>query len=285
MDNPKIYPAIAAIISDIGAVGKNQKNQQQNFKYRGIDDIMNALQPLLSKHKVFSVPQILDQKREERQSKNGSVLIYSICTIKYTFYAEDGSFVEAVVIGEGMDSGDKATNKAMSIAFKYACFQVFCIPTEEMPDPDAETPPPSTPKGGAQTPPPPRGGGSGSSIPSDAPTSKPEFIAKEDARALLKMARTKWVAANGVSLPDTDLSLLFDAVTGFVGPSSVPASALDITMRAMMDAPTGNNALLMLQKIKEQIAEVESGPAGFTNTINTGLQPGVARSGDSEAGK
>jgi hypothetical protein len=67
-------------------------------------------------------------------------LIYSICTIKYTFYAEDGSSVSATVIGEGMDSGDKATNKAMSIAFKYACFQVFCIPTEEMKDPDADTP-------------------------------------------------------------------------------------------------------------------------------------------------
>ena len=67
-------------------------------------------------------------------SQKGGTLIYSICRIKYTFYAEDGSNVSAVVIGEGMDSGDKATNKAMSIAFKYACFQVFCIPTEEMKD-------------------------------------------------------------------------------------------------------------------------------------------------------
>lgn len=64
----------------------------------------------------------------------------SICKIKYTFFAEDGSSVYAIVIGEGMDTGDKATNKAMSIAFKYACFQVFCIPTEEMQDPDAERP-------------------------------------------------------------------------------------------------------------------------------------------------
>ena len=48
--------------------------------------------------------------------------------------------MDAVTIGEGMDSGDKATNKAMAIAFKYACFQVFCIPTEEMNDPDSESP-------------------------------------------------------------------------------------------------------------------------------------------------
>ena len=61
--------------------------------------------------------------------------------MKYTFYAEDGSSVSAVVQGEGMDSADKSSNKAMSVAFKYACFQVLCIPTEEMKDPDAETPP------------------------------------------------------------------------------------------------------------------------------------------------
>ena len=107
--------------------------------YRGIDDVMNALQPLLAKYHIFVVPEVLEQQREERQTARGGLLLYSICRVKYTFYAEDGSSVSAVVIGEGMDSGDKATNKAMSVAFKYACFQVFCIPTEEMKDPDAET--------------------------------------------------------------------------------------------------------------------------------------------------
>ena len=125
---------------DIGAIGKNQKNTQQNFMFRGIDAVMNAINPALIKHRVFAVPEILEQTREERTSRNGGQLIYSICRIKYTFYAEDGSSVSAITIGEGMDSGDKATNKAMAIAFKYACFQVFCIPTEEMIDPDAESP-------------------------------------------------------------------------------------------------------------------------------------------------
>ena len=133
-----IYQSIAAVMTDIGAVGKNSKNQQQGFMFRGIDAVMNALSPALIKNKVFVVPEIIDQTREERQSSRGGNLIYSICKVKYTFYAEDGSNICAVVIGEGMDSGDKATNKALSIAFKYACFQVFCIPTEEMQDPDAE---------------------------------------------------------------------------------------------------------------------------------------------------
>ena len=99
---------------------------------------MNALSPALTKCKVFVVPEVLEQTREERTTAKGALLIYSICKIKFTFYAEDGTSISATVIGEGMDSGDKATNKAMSIAFKYACFQVFCIPTEEMVGPDAE---------------------------------------------------------------------------------------------------------------------------------------------------
>ena len=136
---PKIYGAISRVMEEVGAVGKNQRNSQQNFMYRGIDAVMNALNPALIKHKVFIVPEILEEQREERQTKNGANLIYSICKIKYTFFTEDGSSISAVVIGEGMDSGDKATNKAMSIAYKYACFQVFCIPTEEMLDPDAES--------------------------------------------------------------------------------------------------------------------------------------------------
>ena len=134
----EIYQAIIGVMSDIGVIGKEKKNAQQGFKYRGVDDVMNALQPVMVQHGLFVVPEIIDQKREERKTNRDGNLIYSVCTVRYTFYAKDGSSVQCVVVGEGMDSGDKATNKAMSIAFKYACFQVFCIPTEEMKDPDAE---------------------------------------------------------------------------------------------------------------------------------------------------
>ena len=123
-----IYESISNALADIGAIGKTKWNDQQKFKFRGIDDVMNSLHPVLEKNKIFIVPDVLEQIREDRVSGKGNPLIYSICKIKYTFYAEDGSSVTAVVIGEGMDSGDKATNKAMSIAFKYALFQIFCIP-------------------------------------------------------------------------------------------------------------------------------------------------------------
>ncbi len=142
----KIYKAIPAAMADIGAIGKDSRNQQQGFMYRGIDAVMNALNPVLQKHGLFVVPEVLEQTREERQTSKGGNLLYSILRMKYTLCADDGSSVSAVVIGEGMDSGDKASNKAMSVAYKYAMFQLFSIPTEEMKDPDAETPPESTPK-------------------------------------------------------------------------------------------------------------------------------------------
>ena len=130
-------------MEEIEPIGKDSFNAKQGFKYRSVDAVMNALQPLFAKHKLFCVPEVIESSREERQSKGGGILIYSIIRTKYTFYAEDGSFVSAIVEGEGMDSADKSTNKALAIAFKYACFQLFCIPTEETsPDPDGTTPEP-----------------------------------------------------------------------------------------------------------------------------------------------
>ena len=142
-----IYESITKVIADCPAIAKDSRNTQGNgYMYRGIDAVMNVFQPLLAKYKIFVVPQVLESVREERTTTKGANLIYSVLKVKYTFYAEDGSYVEAVVQGEGMDSGDKASNKAMSVAFKYAMFQVFCIPTDEMKDPDAETPEESKPK-------------------------------------------------------------------------------------------------------------------------------------------
>lgn len=140
-----IYKSISAIMAEGAAVSKNEPNTQQNYKYRSIDAVMNAFNPLLAKHSVFTVPEVLEQSREERTTSRGGLLIYSTLKVKYTFFAEDGSSVSAVVIGEGMDSGDKSSNKAMSAAYKYALFQVFCIPTEEMIDGDKDSPEP-TPK-------------------------------------------------------------------------------------------------------------------------------------------
>ena len=138
---PLIYRALAGVIADVGAVAKDRVNKTQGFKFRSVDDVYNALHPALAKNKVVIVPEIVDRTCEViGKTKNGVDMIKVVCTIQFHFFAEDGSSVKAVIVGEGLDTGDKATNKAMAIAYKYACFQVFCIPTEEMVDPDAERP-------------------------------------------------------------------------------------------------------------------------------------------------
>lgn len=141
-----IFGLIQKAMQKVGAIGKDSVNKQQGFKYRGIDAVYNALNPVMAELGLFICPEVIDHKREERRTLkeyNGqqkeSVLLYSILTIRYTIFAPDGSFVSCTVIGEGMDSGDKASNKAMSVAMKYAMFQLLMIPTEEMVDPDSET--------------------------------------------------------------------------------------------------------------------------------------------------
>jgi len=135
---PAIYAAMSAVMADLDAIGKDKKNEQQGFKYRGIDQVYNALHPILVKHNVFMTAQVIGKTREERTNAKGTVLAFTCLTMRYRFTTTDGSFVETEAEGEGMDSGDKSSNKAMAVAHKYALLQAFCIPTEDLVDPDAE---------------------------------------------------------------------------------------------------------------------------------------------------
>lgn len=142
MAEGKIYEAICGVMADVGVVKKKDENTFDHYKYRGIDAVMNALQPAMIKNHIFVIPEVIDQKREDRVSRKGEPMIYSVVTVKYRFVADDGSHIVAVVVGEAMDRGDKSVNKAMSAAFKYACFQTFCIPTDEMVDSEQDSPEP-----------------------------------------------------------------------------------------------------------------------------------------------
>lgn len=137
----KIFEAIPKIMSEVGAIEKTRTNTQgAGYKFRGIDDVYLALQPVLHKHSVFFVPTVLETTREERTSKSGGNLFYTILKVKYTFFADDGSSFDSVVVGEAMDSGDKSSNKAMSAALKVCALQLFCIPTEEEKDTEYDSP-------------------------------------------------------------------------------------------------------------------------------------------------
>jgi hypothetical protein len=139
----KVYQAIAEVAAELAARGisKDSRNQAQGFNFRGIDAVYNALAPLLAKHKLCILPRCISRECVERTNAKGNALFYVTVQAEFDLVsAEDGSKHTVSTFGEAMDSGDKATNKAMSAAYKYAAFQAFCIPTEETSvDSDAET--------------------------------------------------------------------------------------------------------------------------------------------------
>lgn len=141
----QIYTAIAAIMAEVPAIGKNKHNQQQGFKFRGIDDVYNNVQPLFAKHGVFPVVQQREMMhRVEGQTRSGGTMYRMTALYDVRFYAKDGSFVTVTLEAEGMDSADKGTNKCHSVAHKYALLTLLMIPTEDMAEPDAHTPEPAT---------------------------------------------------------------------------------------------------------------------------------------------
>jgi hypothetical protein len=140
----KVYAAISNVQKELATFGieKGRRNQQQGYAFRGIDDVYNALATLLAKYRLVIIPRLVDRSVSERETQKGGTLFSVVVTVEYDFVsAEDGSKHTAKVAGEAMDSGDKATNKAMSAAYKYLCLQTFCIPTEGDNDADASTPP------------------------------------------------------------------------------------------------------------------------------------------------
>ena len=138
-----VYQAINKVQAELSTTGisKDRTNTQgSGYKFRGIDDVYNAVAPLLAKYGLCIIPRMLSRTCEERQSKSGGALFYVTVEAEFDFVsAEDGSKATARTFGEAMDSGDKATNKAMSAAYKYAAFQTFSIPTEGDNDADAHT--------------------------------------------------------------------------------------------------------------------------------------------------
>jgi hypothetical protein len=139
---PHVYTAIAEVTGRLAKVGisKDRKNTTQGYKFRGIDDVYNALSAEIAAARLCLLPRVTSREITERETKNGGVLFYVVAGVDFDLVsAVDGSSHTVHVIGEAMDSGDKATNKAMSAAYKYMAMQVFCIPTEGDHDADSTT--------------------------------------------------------------------------------------------------------------------------------------------------
>lgn len=133
-----IYESLAAVMADCDHVAKRDRNTQQNFAFRGIDAVVNAVGPILRKHSVIVTPLTVSAEYVPVTLTGGKVATSCRVVVDYIFYAADGSSLTARVAAEAFDMGDKATPKAMSVAFRTALLQALALPTDE-PDPDSQT--------------------------------------------------------------------------------------------------------------------------------------------------
>jgi hypothetical protein len=131
-----IQQALAAVMADIEAVGKQDRNTQQNYNFRGVDAVVNAVGPALRKHGVIMVPTAGTPTEEKYASRSGAAMTRIVLPVTFTFHGPAGDTIDCLVYGESSDSGDKAMPKAHSVAWRVAMLQVFAIPTDD-PDPDS----------------------------------------------------------------------------------------------------------------------------------------------------
>lgn len=145
--NTSIYAKLGQVMQSIKAIGKNQTNEQQHFKFRGIDDFMNELHDHLADAGIIIIPSETEHLQEQFTTKNGTAQFRTRLHMKFTFVStDDGSSITADGWGEAADSGDKGYNKCKSIALKYVLMQMFLVPTKDLTAPDSETPDPVQPQ-------------------------------------------------------------------------------------------------------------------------------------------
>lgn len=142
-----IHKAMSEIIKDVPAVGKDGHNEKQGYNFRKIDDFMDAMHSVMSKHQVGIRQLNVEVLKDDMVQYNQTPPKYkgqSSLLVTYMFQHADGSFQTAQSIGFGEDYGDKATNKALSASFKYLIMTTFVVPLKEMTEGDLDSLPPAS---------------------------------------------------------------------------------------------------------------------------------------------
>jgi len=127
---PAVQEAVRRVMEDIGkvGVGKNGRNEKQNYAFRGIDDFVNSLSPILAKHGVILLPKVGVPEVTQHATSGGGKQFMVVVRVKWSIIGPAGDRMTAVTLGQALDTSDKAANKAMSAAYKYALGQVFAVP-------------------------------------------------------------------------------------------------------------------------------------------------------------
>jgi hypothetical protein len=196
-----IGSAMIEIMRRIEAVSKSQKNVDQGFKFRGIDQVYNSLHRIMAEVGVVCLPSVISTERSSYTTKKGSGMFSAVTHMRYTFLASDGSKVEVTCLGEGADSGDKSTSKSIAIAHKYALLQTFLIPTDDMDDPDRTSP--DAGEGGVAAPSPFGGDATAADMPfgAPAPTPTPAPNPQDAARERVQAAAHALAAHPTIAIP------------------------------------------------------------------------------------
>jgi hypothetical protein len=137
-ESGQIYELLPKAIAAVPVVGKTNSNKAQGYNFRGVDNVITAVNPVLSGLGISVVREIVKIQREANgETRSGNPVWWTLMHCRFRLYAPDGSYVSTDAFGEGMDAGgDKSANKAMSAAYKYALCHVLLIPTEDRSDPE-----------------------------------------------------------------------------------------------------------------------------------------------------
>lgn len=137
-ESVSIHASLSAVMADVREVKKGDRNSSQGYAFRGIDAVINAVGPILRKHKVVVVPEVQTVNYRDVTTSGGKPSRECTVTVKYRFYGPSGDYVDCTTPGESLDFGDKGAPKAMSVAYRIALLQALCLPTDD-PDPDSHS--------------------------------------------------------------------------------------------------------------------------------------------------
>lgn len=138
-DLPSVNVAWANVMEEVRSVGKGDFNEDQGFRFRGVDSVVNAVGPALRTHQVAVVPKrIVNIETVEYETRRGTRMVNKQVTVEWEVRGPAGDSFTGEAVGEAADAGDKSISKAQSVSYRVFLLTSLCIPTGT-PDPDSET--------------------------------------------------------------------------------------------------------------------------------------------------
>lgn len=132
----KVHLAWLRVRADIKSIGKNRdyKESQQGpvkYKFRGVDDALEAFAPITLLHGVNIIPEHVDASFRDARTSTGKPTRECTVTVTWRIVGPMGDSFVAQSVGESLDSGDKGSSKAQSVALRVLLFGAGLIPPKD----------------------------------------------------------------------------------------------------------------------------------------------------------